>query len=314
MSREFPAVSPQELAGQLEAGPAPIVLDVLPQDIHELRHIPGSASACVYEVTFPDQVRAVTRDTGQRLVVYGAGGSDMSAAVAAKKLARMGFGDVGILKGGLDAWVEAGLPLRGEQPGEPLQDTAAAQTGAGVVLPEEDLPVDAGESRIEWVGRNANARHHGTVDIAEGELRVVDGQIAGSVVIDMTTITNLNLTDEPDLRTLLEAHLKSDDFFHTEAFPTARLTFASGQRIAEAAPGELNFLLDAQFTLRGATRPIDIPATVSVLDDGRVALQADFDLDRTQWGVIYGSGRFFRYLTWHLVFDPITIDCRIVAG
>jgi len=38
-----------------------------------------------------------------------------------------------------------------------------------------------------------------------------------------------------------------------------------------------------------------------------------FDIDRTRWNVIYGSSRFFEHLGMHLMFDPISIQIRIVA-
>lgn len=38
-----------------------------------------------------------------------------------------------------------------------------------------------------------------------------------------------------------------------------------------------------------------------------------FDIDRTRWGVICGSSRFFKHLGMHLVYDPISIQVRIFA-
>jgi len=37
-----------------------------------------------------------------------------------------------------------------------------------------------------------------------------------------------------------------------------------------------------------------------------------FDMDRTRWGVIYGSSRFFEHLGMHLVFDLISFQIRLV--
>jgi len=54
-------------------------------------------------------------------------------------------------------------------------------------------------------------------------------------------------------------------------------------------------------------------AVIENLADGALAAEAHFDLDRTRWGVIYGSGRFFEHLGMHLVYDPISVQVRIVA-
>ena len=41
-------------------------------------------------------------------------------------------------------------------------------------------------------------------------------------------------------------------------------------------------------------------------------MEAHFDLDRTQWNVIYGSSRFFEHLGMHMVFDQISIELRLI--
>ena len=42
-------------------------------------------------------------------------------------------------------------------------------------------------------------------------------------------------------------------------------------------------------------------------------MESHFDIDRTRWGITYGSPRFFERLGMHLVFDLISIQLRIVA-
>jgi len=311
MSREFASTTPAELAARLEENPDIVIVGVQPAEVHARRRIPGSTNACVYEVAFPQRIRELNADPAALVVVYGVSAQTLDAAMAAHKLDRLGFKHVEILDGGLEAWSAAGLPLQGEAADtEPYEH---AKAGAAVALPEGALRVDTAASRIEWTGRNAGGKHHGTVALARGEFTVRHGALTGSLDIDMRGIADLDLAD-PTLRAMLEAHLKSDDFFFVEEHPTATLTIHRARRIASATSGAQNFALAMELTLRGRTRPLDVPATVSVTDEGRLALECHFDLDRTQWGALYGSGRFFRFLGRHLVFDPITIDCRIVAG
>jgi hypothetical protein len=54
-------------------------------------------------------------------------------------------------------------------------------------------------------------------------------------------------------------------------------------------------------------------ATVGKTAEGGLAIEAHFDMDRTRWGIIYGSARFFEYLGMHLVFDLISFQVRIIA-
>ena len=41
---------------------------------------------------------------------------------------------------------------------------------------------------------------------------------------------------------------------------------------------------------------------------------ATLAFDRTLWGSIYGSGKFFRRLAGHLVNDLVEIQVKVVAG
>lgn len=59
--------------------------------------------------------------------------------------------------------------------------------------------------------------------------------------------------------------------------------------------------------------PLEFSATVSKTAENDFLAEAHFDIDRTKWGIIYGSARFFEYLGMHLVFDLISIQVRIVA-
>ena len=63
--------------------------------------------------------------------------------------------------------------------------------------------------------------------------------------------------------------------------------------------------------LRGVRGPLAFFATVSPRSGGSLAVEAHFELDRTRWGIIYGSARFFQHLGMHAVFDPVSIALRL---
>ena len=54
----------------------------------------------------------------------------------------------------------------------------------------------------------------------------------GSFVVDMTTITCLDLT-EKEWNDKLVNHLKSDDFFGVEKYPTAKLEITGSDKIKD---------------------------------------------------------------------------------
>jgi polyisoprenoid-binding protein YceI len=130
--------------------------------------------------------------------------------------------------------------------------------------------------------------------------------------VDMTVIKNIDLESDP-LPSHLIGHLKSVDFFFVDMFPKATFTITSAEQI-DAAPSSLpNFRVQGFFNLRGVKNGIEFPATASPLQEGEVKIEAHFDIDRTRWGVLYGSNRFFEHLGYHLVYHPISLQLRLVA-
>jgi rhodanese-related sulfurtransferase len=283
-----------------------VLIDTLPGDVYRKRHLPGAKNACVYEVVFPQQVEAIVPDRSREIVVYGSRIVSMDAVIAAEKLARLGYQKVSVLSGGLAAWQEASYPLEGEEV------DGTIDPGTRLNLPEGVYLVDADQSAVEWTGRNPNGRHFGAIKLAGGEITVRGAEIGGSFTIDMGTIKNVDLEGN-EWQPVLIAHLESDDFFFVKLFPTARFTITSADLVADPTLSSPNLEVQGTLELRGVRNSLSFPATVSTLADGRVAAEAHFDLDRTRWKVIYGSSRFFEHLGMHLVFDPITIQLRILT-
>ena len=168
-------------------------------------------------------------------------------------------------------------------------------------------------SEIEWTGRNPNARHFGTVSIAKGLIDFKDKMITGTVEIDMTTIHNINLEGD-ELHPVLESHLKSDDFFFTKMFPKAIFTVKEANRIEPGWLSAPNYHVKGELKLRGASADLEFDATITPTDDGPIAMEAHFDIDRTRWNIIYGSTRLFEHLGMHRVFDLISFQIRMVAA
>ena len=101
-------MSVEEVRQRIEAGAAPVILDV------------RSAVARARE---PGIDGAIAVDAGQlaatrlpfppdrEIVVYCSCPNEASAALVARELTNAGFTNVRPLAGGLDAWIAAGLPL-----------------------------------------------------------------------------------------------------------------------------------------------------------------------------------------------------------
>jgi len=284
-----------------------MILDILPPEHFEARHIPGARNACVYEVKFLDQVAALAPDRKTPIILYGAGEGSLDAVTAAGKLHRAGYEDIAILQGGLPAWKAEGNPLEGLLPDdwEAPHPVLALRETRYVALPAE--------STVWWTGRNTSGWHHGTVGIKEGTL-IRDGEgLRGLFTLSMDSIANTDLAGT-DLQVVLEDHLKSDDFFFISHFPTCTVEITEMLPVRDAPATLPNFRVKAVMTLRGLARDIAFDASLRPLNDGRIVLMANLDLDRTMWGVVYGSARFFKYLGYHMVYDMISVDLRVVLA
>jgi polyisoprenoid-binding protein YceI len=295
-----------DLSALLTKGADTVLIDLLSPDHFARQHIPDAQNACVFQVSFLDDLAGIVSNKKVPVVVYGASEKTHDAAMALGKLDRAGFEQVSFLEGGLEAWRLAGYNLEGEAPAQ--QD----DTQTIVTIPDGQYTVDPDASQVEWAGRNPHSRHFGTVDIAKGVIDFKDKTITGTVEIDMNTIHNINLKGD-ELQPVLEAHLRSDDFFFTKMFPKAVFTVKKANSIEPAWLTAPNYHVNGELNLRGVSTELEFDATVAPLEDGAFVLEAHFDIDRTRWHVIYGSTRFFEHLGMHKVFDLLSFQIRMVV-
>lgn len=146
----------------------------------------------------------------------------------------------------------------------------------------ETVALDSG-STVAWRGFKTyvQSEHLGTVNVQEGAFEVVDGKlVGGTITIDMNSITCTDLEDEGK-RGYLEGHLKSQDFFFVDSFPTAVFEIVEVLDPSEATKYST---VTGNLTLRGTTNSITFPADVVVGEEGVKFMAPTFSIDRTLWG------------------------------
>ncbi len=171
----------------------------------------------------------------------------------------------------------------------------------------ETYTVNAEDSKISWVGSKVGGSHNGFISVKEGRLDLENGVInGGSFVIDMTTLTDEDLSGE--YKQKLEGHLKSDDFFGVENFPTASFQIT---RAVPQGPGK--YKIEGDITIKGITKSIKFPAEVSS-DNDIITANANITIDRSEFDVKYGSGSFFDNLGDKVIYDDFTLDVTLKAS
>lgn len=302
-------ISRSELKAWIDEKGDYVLIDTSLEEVFQAAHLPTAQNACVFEVTFLDQVKALRgieadpRTQRRPIVLYGNSAHSLASVTAAEKLEAAGFGNLHVYGGGLAEWREANFPLEGSGH---FPKTFSS-------IEDRDYQVDRAESRLEWTGRSLTSTHRGTITIASGWITVQNHHLTGGeFVADMTSIANTDLEDS-SLRSALLHHLESDDFFDVARFPEARFVLQSMEPIPGATPGAPNYQIRGQLRLKDVLRGLDFLAVIDRADDGALVGRADFDIDRTLWNVRYGSGKFYEKLGMHLVCDFISLDLKIVA-
>ena len=300
----MPSIDRDELKRWIDETRAFVLLDVLPADAFEKTRLPGAKNACIFEVTFLDQVKEHVASPDTEIVVYCSSPSSRASTDAAERLAQAGYTQVHEFEGGREVWAEADYAFEG---------TEATWAPALATTPEDrDYKVDPKKSIVEWTGRNIGGRHYGTVRVASGQVTIRDGVPAGgSFELDMDSLEVGDLTGE--MAELLVVHLKSDDFFATAEHPTARFEIEGADVIVGATPGAPNCNVSGGLTMRGVTGELSFAAVVAAKEEV-LALDAHFDIDRTRWNVNYGSGKLYDGLGMHLVNDDVSLQIRLVAS
>ncbi len=142
--------------------------------------------------------------------------------------------------------------------------------------------VDASKSTINWVGKKVTGKHEGTINLKDGALVFKGKKLkGGTFTVDMTTINTTDLTGKS--KDNLDGHLKADDFFGTEKFPTAALVFKT-----IGAKAKNVYSITADLTIKGITKPV----TFDIAVNGNTAT-TNLKIDRTKYGIQYGSGSIF---------------------
>jgi len=121
----------------------------------------------------------------------------------------------------------------------------------------------------------------------------------------MNSINCLDL--EEGKKEKLEGHLKNEDFFETDKFPTAKFVVTSSEVKEEKT------MITGNLTLKDITKSITFPATVSETD-GMASIKSDaFKIDRTEFGVTYKSGSIDAALKDKAIDDLMEIAIDIKA-
>jgi len=171
----------------------------------------------------------------------------------------------------------------------------------GVTYGQDKLTADAEKTTLNWLGEKVTGQHTGTIKLQSGWLTMKENKIvSGEFLIDMASLKDV------DGNARLEGHLKSDDFFSVEKFPTSKLVLTGSESFEKGSAAVKGIL-----TIKGTANPLEFRAAMQKKSDG-VWFFANIVIDRTKYNVRYGSGSFFDNLGDKTIYDEFKLKVGLM--
>jgi polyisoprenoid-binding protein YceI len=157
--------------------------------------------------------------------------------------------------------------------------------------------VDLKASSLKWKGTKVSGDHFGKISLKSAKVDLKKGELTGGeFIVDMNSFTTEDLKGE--WATKLIGHLKSKDFFVVEKYPTAKLKIKSvkGKKVT------------ADLTIKDKTNEV----TFDIKNNAK-KYSGILKFDRTKFGMVYGSGDFFKGLGDKMIHNDVTVDFSFVV-
>ena len=190
-------------------------------------------------------------------------------------------------------------------------ETDLVEDFTGTDLVSGTYAIDTVNSSIEWVARKKvipNYKDVGTLAPAKGVITLEDEMLTeGEVVIDVGSL-EVTETGVGGGFSGLARDLLSDRFLGAEQFPEATftLTGAEGSR-------KNNFNITGDLTIKGVTQSVETVVSVESVSLESIVLQGELTIDRTAYGITFGSDQFFDDLGDRVIDDAVDLMVSLQA-
>jgi polyisoprenoid-binding protein YceI len=160
------------------------------------------------------------------------------------------------------------------------------------------LVFDTKKSVINWTGYGEVGGYSltGTINLKDAKFEILKNKIvSGTIIIDATSINHNDSN--------LKAHLKNEDFFNVEKYPTAILKITKSNILKN---NEIEVF--GNLTIKEVTKAISFKMKeVNQNYSGKITI------DRTAFGVQYGSKSFFDNLGDQAIKNEFDLEFKLVS-
>ena len=161
--------------------------------------------------------------------------------------------------------------------GKPRAEVGTAQPAATAAEGRVQYTLVTDQSKVDFVGSKVTGKHDGGFKSIKGTANIEGTSPETSTVeidIDMKSVW----TDDERLT----GHLNNADFFDVENHPNAKFVSTKIEKSGSA------YTVTGNLTLRGQTKSIKFPATITLGDD-TATVKAEFSINRKDFGIAYAG-------------------------
>ncbi len=167
--------------------------------------------------------------------------------------------------------------------------------------------VDASKSTLVWTGKKVGGEHTGNISLSSGSIVENGSTMSGNFVFDLATITCTDITNEKSNQNLI-GHLKSDDFFSVDKYPTASFEITSVKNTAGS-----NYDVTGNLTIKGISKEVTFPAAISKTGNVLVVV-GTAKVNRTNYSINYNSASIFSGIADRAIDDFFELKINLVAS
>lgn len=197
--------------------------------------------------------------------------------------------------------------------GQAAESQAPAESAA--TLEPGTYEADTEASSVTWqAGKPAIAGyvHTGAFALLRGTVAVTDNDLSGEFVIDMDSLRITSLGGgKAGQESALERHLRTESFFDVEQYPTATFRITDIEPKVLPGPAQADYTAKGELTMKGQTHEVSFPIRIVVDAAGAAWAEADLEIDRTEWGINFGSAKFVDQITDQVIGDTVRIALRV---
>ena len=180
------------------------------------------------------------------------------------------------------------------------------------IIVTDSHSIDTESSLVTWTARKKlipNYIDAGTFAVAEGRVNFDDDMLTGgSVVIDVPSL-EVTETGVGGGFSGLARDMLSGRFLDVEQYQTASFTITTVEK-----KNRDTFEVTGDMTIKGTTNEVVAVVDVTYAEDGTAQLAAEFEIDRTDYDITFGSDKFFDNLGDKVIDDIVLLEVVLQAN